>query len=316
MFPSRYKEQIRDFARNSRFRRTVLGAIAVVCLVVVEFLSVFPPEYTIIAFLFIGILYLDILEEQTLSITKITRKIEDRSNTMNDDLENIIQRTDKIGDDLNPIPVYPHEDSVAPELQRIISEKTPEHVFMLDYSSKKGEYIVDAARKAGSEVFILIKNPNNAVRNYQRERIVGQLTHSLFAMFEDYDCLHVGLYNETGAVRARVLGEDHLCVGWYRYECTESDGDERIWGHNNPAFILSEDDQAFDDINRWLREEVLATHWENSTDLATLLESNDMPELERWVHEDSTTEQEVDRKREYIEQISGSSQHAQQVLFD
>lgn len=303
-----------DLVRNSRIRRGVLGASAVLLLAAVQFLGAFQPGYTIIVFLFIGLLYLDILEEQTLTTTKSAQEIEDRVSAINDEIENINHRTNQIDMGLDPVSVYPHEDSAADEIQRIISEERPEYVFMLDYSSKKGEYIIDAARKANSEVFLLIKNPNNAVRGYQRERILGQLTHSLYAMFDDYDCLHVGLYNETGAVRARILGEDNLYVGWYRYECTEKD--ERIWGHNNPAFILNENDQAFDDVNRWLREAVLATHWDNAADLATLTKSGDLPELDDWIHKDSTTEKEIEQKREYIEQISGGSDHAQQILFD
>lgn len=316
MIPNRYRKQVRTFIRNSRLRRSLLGGIAFVFLFGMEFLSVLPLEYTLVAFIFIGILYLDILEEQTLSVTDMARSIETTSDSMEDDLEDIKQRANKIGNDLNPVAVYPHEDSLAPELQRIIPERSPDHVFMLDYSSKKGEYIINEARKEDAEIFLLIKNPNHAVRNYQRERIIRQLTHSLFAMFDEYENLHVGLYNETGSVRARIIGDECVCVGWYRYECTGPEHREKIWGHNNPTFLLTADDQAFEETNRWLREKVMDTHWENGTDLETLFDAGELPEVEEWVHEESTTEREVEKKLEYIDQISGSADDAQQVLFD
>lgn len=316
MLPTRYSKYITYFIRNNRLRRAFIGLFFISLLLAVEVFGELHSEIYVIAFLFVAVLYLDVIENQLISVIGDVKSINERSNELEENLVEVKQHTNEIGNHVSSASVYNHEDSLAPKMDQLISETDPDYVFMLDYSSKKGEYIIDEARKHDAEVYLLIKNPDTAVRNYQRERIIGQITHSLFSMFSEYDNLYVGLYGETGSVRARLIGNSCVTVGWYRYECIDTMASERIWGHNNPTFLFTQDDKSFDDVSRWVREDVLAMHWENSTDLQTLYNAGNLPEINEWVNTNSESEREKEKKEQYIKKTSGAAEKAQQKLFD
>lgn len=296
---------------NARARRALTAAVIVIS-IGLEVSGLLTAFQSVAALSLYALVYLDVVQSQT-------QEIETDLSTHDNRVRELLAGTDVFD---------AKSDAAANEaLSGIIDDETPNRVVMIDYSSDRGRDLVHAAMNAGADVYLLVKHPGTAppagdrdwsgqagtpVNDHQRSKILQQLTHErrLFSHDAvDPDRLHLKLYRPPAAVRARRIGENHVCVGWYRFGL-KSRG-EGIHGDDNPMFHLGRHNPNFNVVDDWLMEDVLPDLWNDAETLADVVEGEETPpELADWLATDETGEREA-----FVEATSTLRDHADPPAF-
>lgn len=306
MLPSRIARPLEDFLRE----RGTLGRWALLLVVfgAILGLNYFGGVQTVAG---VGLLvavilvYLNVLEAQL------------------DDVESAMSA-------MSSTDVVPSSADLSGAVCDRIRQTEPDRVFMVDYSTDNGEDAIHAAIDAGAEVYVFMRHPawvdpdedhsrhtrrTEPANPHQRGKVFKQLTRRghLYDAFEESDRsrLHVRLYRTDATARVRKLGDQHVFLGWYAYEKTETE--MAIWGHNIPTLSLSRYDEGYTAVDDWLTEEYLPMLWDDSVSLAEFFDDEDCPpDFRRWIADpdvsegidESEAEDIAEDRRKFVQAVS------------
>ncbi|MFB6146120.1 MAG: hypothetical protein ABEJ08_00350 [Halobacteriaceae archaeon] len=288
--PERLSGPVRDVVESNRWRRA-LGVLVVggtIATTVLEAISPLTATGVLVVFAF---LYMETLESQVLDFDDTLRDFR------NEILE--IEVLERGADDKR--------------FETVIDEANPEEVVLVDYSSERGRRVVRTAMEEDAEVYLFMKLPATVstpgagdwtgergapINERQANKIVDQLTRH-HREYDEPERLHVYLYRANASVRARLIDDSHVAVGWYRFGTKNVTGFGRgvgIHGVNNPMLLLPSGHPEHAEFDGWLREEVLPDLLRDSVTLWELLSEGgrECPDrLARWYDREYDRDQKV-----------------------
>lgn len=294
--PQRLSGPVRNFIESNRWRRA-LAALVVLGTIAGTLLEQFSPLAATGILVTFAFLYMETLESQVLDFDE---KLEQFRNEL---LEaEVLERG--------------AEDA---RFEKVIEETDPDNVVMVDYSSERGRRVARTAMESGADVYLFVKAPGDVenrgagdwsgergvpINGRQESKVVDQLTRH-HREYDDPERLHVFLYRPNASVRARLIGDSHVSVGWYRFGTKNVTGFGRgvgIHGANNPMLLLPEGHPEHEEFDAWLRRDVLPDLLTDSLTLHELLtEAENCPErLSRWYDR----EYDRDQKEEFVRAVS------------
>lgn len=191
-----------------------------------------------------------------------------------------------------------------------IADDSPETVHFLEYNSTTvRDGVFESAMRHSHDVHLLIKDPVEAISEHQRDNIVSSL-HNIFEAYYDNDRLTIHLYSKPASLKARRLGEDEICAGWYTFEHRDTNRESPIWGGDNPMVCVNHERNPAQHarVDDWFQK-IYHDLWVTGRSPAELLDSEDCPDrLRRWANRS-------EEKERWIEQVSSDTDIDRATLF-
>lgn len=326
----------RKHQENGRIRAAVGIVVGLVAIFIprLPYPQGFNPgvEFSLGILIVYSVLYLESLQEQVEPIEEIDNAlgtVESGVSTVEEDISTLktdsgeqTEQLASISQELHTENVFPHNEDVNRHVDRVITADDKE-LFLLDYSSRYAEEIIDSYIDSGRTIYLLIRNPVNEDIENQERQICEQIK-DLYTVFQQAASpnIYVRMYSVEGAVRARKIGNSHLYLGWYHRELIpEASADnphplasgngydldistqQQLWGHDNPMVHFSHHEKGFQVLDNWFKHRIYGPLWSEALTLEELYNTGDLhPELVKWL--ESGNKQAMQKRHHYFEAVS------------
>jgi hypothetical protein len=177
-----------------------------------------------------------------------------------------------------------------------------EPAIFIEYSAEEAKYLVRKILNQNKEIYLFLKLPKEAIDagqgDIQRRRIIGAVTQILEDRSDELENLNIIFYTSQASIRGRLIGDDHLFLGWYNYEVDDS---PTIWGHSNPILYVSGDHEHFEKLHNFFFAIGVQRLWGTAVFPADLVDEDSPIEQPNWVStflQEGDAEDRAERFRE------------------
>lgn len=207
------------------------------------------------------------------------------------------------------------EDNVRDHYNTHVDHETIDKALMIEYSSDRAYYIRDDLLDSGTEVYLLVKRPDEAVGHdlspretttkedfnpVQPEKIFREIFVSMREnkSANEFENLHLRFYTGNASLRGRLFDSDHIYVGWYTQNPGANLETSGIWGDVNPMVYLPGDHTQFDYLSNFMLARAAPDLWNTGVTPEKLYQEK-VPWIRNWV---DTVDSED--RREFLQKVS------------
>lgn len=212
------------------------------------------------------------------------------------------------------VEILPNKSTVDDHLIAEIKKHRPDNMYFLEYSSGMGTKVIKTALAVGANVNLLLRYPSKNARwevsESQADRIIQNVKRRLedYADSEAADSgrwqLHVQFYYHPASLRARRIGNQRLCIGWYTFENRNSvdTGNKtgkkirakHVQGHNNPMLLAGADSDGYEHLNEMF-EKCFFALWKQGVSVEEVCQNDYVEALTEWMNRKPRREQNVQK---------------------
>jgi hypothetical protein len=281
--------------QHQRFRRIFLVIISLVAVVLIILAASFPqtfgPEWGTQITQAAVLLLLVVLVEHMASST-------DRFQALEASVDKLETSVDEIRTSIGVregIEIY-KTDHVASRKQReFVANRKPKKAQLCEYSSGTvTSLLMDLAEvETTRSVQLLVCHPDRAFNDYQKDRIVGQmsaLANSITVEQAQDMGLEIRCYEHPASLRGRVIDDELVVFGLYTHDRrSHLTTEQQIWGAENPVVMTFRTHPYGEVMSNWFNE-VFARLWKDAIPLQQALSSYraDQPVSPEWLRQVSS----------------------------
>jgi hypothetical protein len=164
------------------------------------------------------------------------------------------------------IEVYQNDNNASRKQGEYIVNKKPRKLKFCEYSSGSVQTLVGhlAESESTRSVQLLICHPDNAYNDYQKRRILEQisaLSHSIDIEAAKNMGLKIKCYERPASLRGRKSDDELVVFGWYTYyRKPQVQNPKQIWGAENPVVFAFMSHPHGKTMGDWF-DKMFDEHW-------------------------------------------------------